>query len=326
MKRLRVSIFENFWACLYRLFGYGNLALPRTVDPGVNENAKPNPPIAKRTELGIVTAFVAPILKSFKNHVFWTKRAVYRFCWCKTRLETITIAGKNAEACPLWDHRNSAGHFFAYWLSDVAEGLADKVRSTGPERTIVSIFQPVKRTTPWEPRDRFDHERAAIIRAVLRMSRLRNQIDPWLPFPQNSCTFSFGKDDRPLPIGALRYLWKKWPAFSGKCPVCGGPGLGYAFGGLLSTGAVTGCCINCATMLCRRIGGLGTIAEELRPLLRSTPFYLISGRFGGTFAGPRAPLVRVLRELGVANLPGEEWTKGRDAAGFEVKILSAKHL
>jgi hypothetical protein len=253
---------------------------------------------------------------------FWTKRGVYRFCWCKKRLETITIAGKNAEACPLWDSSNSEGHYFAYWLPDVAEGLADKARSTGLERKVVSIFEPVKRTTPWEPRDPFDHERAAIIRAVLRMSRLRDQLDPWLPFPQNSCTFAFGKEDRPLPVGGLLYLWEKWPAFTGRCPVCAGTGFGYAFGGLLSTGAVTGCCLRCETTLCRRIGGLGTIARELRPILRLTPYYLKSGCFGGTFEGSRAPLVAALRDLGVADLPSEEWTRGRDTVAVKVRILA----
>lgn len=59
----------------------------------------------------------------------------------------------------------------------------------------------------------------------------RDHLDPWLPFPQINCTFSFGPEGLPLPLGALYYLWQRWPAARGPCPKCGGEGYSYSFGG-----------------------------------------------------------------------------------------------
>lgn len=54
-----------------------------------------------------------------------------------------------------------------------------------------------------------DSERASIIRALLGLGKLSGKLDLWLPFPQNLCCFSFGKDARPIPVGALLILWER---------------------------------------------------------------------------------------------------------------------
>lgn len=178
-----------------------------------------------------------------------------------------------------------------------------------------------KNTDVWESLGRVDRDRAAVIRAVLKISKSGEPLDPWLPFPQNSCGFTFGKEDRPLPVGALLYLWKEWHALTGRCPECNGRVFGYGFVGLMSSGALTGCCIECATTACRRVV-LGIFRGELTPILKSTPFNLKTYRFGGTFEGSRAPLVEALRKFGVTDLPDKDWIRGGDASAFEVRITS----
>ena len=64
-------------------------------------------------------------------------------------------------------------------------------------------------------------EKAAIIRAILGLGELTEKLDPWLPFPQNSCCFFFGKDRLPIPVGALLFLWENSFLFTGECPYCG---------------------------------------------------------------------------------------------------------
>jgi hypothetical protein len=69
-----------------------------------------------------------------------------------------------------------------------------------------------------------------------RRLALGKRLDPWLAFPQTMCCYSFGEKRVPLPIGALRILWKKYPDFKTTCPECGALCYGVAFGGLLVEG------------------------------------------------------------------------------------------
>src|SRR2546430_3384377 len=51
------------------------------------------------------------------------------------------------------------------------------------------------------------------------------------------------------PLAALLLLWERWEYLRGACPACGSVALGVSFGGLLSVGSVTGCCLGCARLV-----------------------------------------------------------------------------
>lgn len=157
----------------------------------------------------------------------------------------------------------------------------------------------------WERKGQMP-ELARVIRACLEHRDELLADDPWLPFPQNTCCFSFGENGLPLPIGAAFLLWDLWPDFTGAC-VCGGTIYGYGFGGFLSMGGVPGVCVKCGTRHFNQLGGLGTVGHLADEHLIGTPYKLKGGRFGGCFNGPRKPLVEKLKALGATDLPGEEW-------------------
>lgn len=146
-----------------------------------------------------------------------------------------------------------------------------------------------------------------VIHATLAYKHSLLALDPWLPFPQNSCCYSFGPEGRPLPIGALFILWERWPAFTGQCPECGAKVYGYGFGGMLSTGGVRAVCVGCTRTLYRSIGGLTVVGSEFRPWLTGTPYTAGSFRFGGCFGGDGRALVDALRHLGASPLPDDAW-------------------
>jgi ribosomal protein S27E len=164
------------------------------------------------------------------------------------------------------------------------------------------------------------HEKAAIIRAILSLGDLSGKLDPWLPFPQNSCCFLFGKDKLPIPVGALVYLWDNCPLFTGKCPKCGGKTYSYAFGGLLSIGDIRGCCVSCGESVSNPIGGLGRLSMELKPVLKETPYYINGLIYGGTYEGKRGPLIKALKKLGIKELPGEEWALETEPSAASMTI------
>lgn len=165
-----------------------------------------------------------------------------------------------------------------------------------------------------------DSERASIIRALLGLGKLSGKLDLWLPFPQNLCCFSFGKDARPIPVGALLILWEKCPLFTGQCPECNSKVFGYAFGGLLNIGGVVGCCIECKREFVRHVGGLGKTGSAITPFLKETPYFIKTARFGDTFKGPREPLLADLRELGIRDIPDEEWALLSDSPSVSFSI------
>jgi hypothetical protein len=75
-------------------------------------------------------------------------------------------------------------------------------------------------------------------------------------------------------VSALILLWERWDYVSGRCPKCRSAVLGVAFGGLLSCGQVTGCCLGCARLVSRFIGGAGLIQSAIHERLRDTPYRL----------------------------------------------------
>jgi hypothetical protein len=165
------------------------------------------------------------------------------------------------------------------------------------------------------------NEKAVLIRAILGLGELTGKLDPWLPFPQNSCCFLFGKDKLPIPVGALLYLWENSSLFTGECPHYGGKTYSYAFGGLLNIGDIRGCCISCDKGVSNSIGGLGVLNQTFRPILQDTPYYINGMIFGGTYEGKRWPLIRALRKLGIKDLPDYKWAMQREpsAASFSVQ-------
>ena len=173
---------------------------------------------------------------------------------------------------------------------------------------------------PWTVGNAQAPELAALIRSVSKFKNELPQLDHWLPFPQNACCYSFGKDRRPLPIGALFLLWEKWPASTGTCPTCNGAVYGYAFGGFLSLGGVCACCAGCEKGLHRSVGGLLTIGKQIEPILKTTSYFLKGALFGGSFEGPRAPLVKALRQLGATDLPKEGWEEGCDPCAVSLTV------
>ena len=175
----------------------------------------------------------------------------------------------------------------------------------------------------WRKNDKWkygNHEKAAIIRAILNLGDLSGKFDLWLPFPQNSCCFLFGKDKLPIPIGALIYLWENCPMFTGQCPYCGGRAYGYAFGGLLNIGGISGCCIDCGESVNNPVGGLGKLNLDMKPILKETPYYINGLVYGGTYEGKRKPLFTALKKLGIKDLPGEKWVLQREPSATSMTI------
>jgi hypothetical protein len=130
---------------------------------------------------------------------------------------------------------------------------------------------------------------------------------PWTPFPQNDCTFSFGPDRRPLPVGALITLWDRWDAMTGDCPECGEAALGVSFGAGLGTGGIRGCCPRCARSTRRTVKGDAHIRGCIPAALRDTPYVVHQGLQARR--GPARPLVTLLRSWGVGDLPSEAWVR-----------------
>ena len=165
---------------------------------------------------------------------------------------------------------------------------------------------------------------AAIIRSTLTFRKELLQLDPWIPFPQNSCCFDFGPHRRPLPIGALFILWDEWPACTGTCEHCQGLAVGCGFGGLFHIGGVSGCCSVCGAGWSRHMDGLPAIGFAVAPYLKPTPYFVSQWWFGGTVGGPRAPLFNALTRLGATDLPDPHWVKGSDTPAVRLTVDAAE--
>ena len=167
-------------------------------------------------------------------------------------------------------------------------------------------------------------ELAAIIRSTLTFRKELLQLDPWIPFPQNSCCFDFGPHRRPLPIGALFILWDEWPTCTGTCEHCQGLAVGCGFGGLFHIGGVSGCCSVCGAGWSRHMDGLPAIGFAVAPYLKPTPYFVSQWWFGGTVGGPRAPLFNALTRLGATDLPDPHWVKGSDTPAVRLTVDAAE--
>jgi hypothetical protein len=155
--------------------------------------------------------------------------------------------------------------------------------------------------TPWESLGYRNFHLARLFDAVFRRRRLLAAWYPWVPVPMSRVGSPYHRGTG-YPAGALVRLWGGWDYLRGRCPACSGPVLGYAFGGALSSGAVTGVCRRCATMVTRFVWGIGTVMRCIRPVLEGTPFGLTGGAADTPDRSPAA-LIAVLQELGETGLP-----------------------
>ena len=138
-------------------------------------------------------------------------------------------------------------------------------------------------------------EHRLVLRRLLECTHAGSPPDLWLAFPQSECCYSFGDEKRPLPIGALFYLWSWDRPFVQDCPACGGLAYAYALGGLLSTGGAALLCPSCGRRWFQQLGGLAKVALILKSSpLEGTPFRVNGMRFGGTIASDGAELCAIL--------------------------------
>ena len=126
---------------------------------------------------------------------------------------------------------------------------------------------------------------ADMLRRLVIARQSGREPDPWLPFPQNACSFSFGVRKAPLPIGALFVLWDCGHPFVQPCPDCGEKAYMVSFGGLLSAGGGKLACTGCAQAWFHFVGGMSRVFALIDATpLRRTQFRATSGLFGGAIA------------------------------------------
>ncbi len=134
-----------------------------------------------------------------------------------------------------------------------------------------------------------------LARLVRLLIEKRDELDRWLPFPQSGCSFAFGDEAKPLPIGALFHLWDKDPRWRRECPQCGGDMRGLSCGGLLNVSWFQMVCVDCNTAFSFSAGrGIGDAGGLLTRTLTSTPFYVSKGQFGGAYRSDGQELQRLL--------------------------------
>ena len=137
---------------------------------------------------------------------------------------------------------------------------------------------------------------AEVLRRLLAAQEAGQIEDPWLPFPQRGCTFSFGPNrDIPLPIGALFLLWSAGPPFVQDCPDCRGQLYMISCGGLLVVGGGSLVCTGCGFDFYQSLGGLGQVSKILdESPIAGTPFRHTGMCFGGAYASDGAQLGALL--------------------------------
>ncbi len=173
----------------------------------------------------------------------------------------------------------------------------------------------------WKQTNNFEQEIGLLINNLVLFKDKLLSLNPWIPFPSNATSFTFGKDNKTLPIGALYHLWSTFEPFTGICQSCSAFGIyGYGFYWCLSSGGISGCCIRCSAQHINMIDGQ-LISKDLTNLLKPTPFYLSRwGFLGSTYKASRRELIEVLKELGVSNLPDENWINKKEKPIREINF------
>ena len=106
-------------------------------------------------------------------------------------------------------------------------------------------------------------ETALVLRSLIEQRDAGVRLDPWLPFPQRGCCYSFGPHKQPVPIGALFLLWSAGSPYVQPCQACGEPAYMISFSGMLSDGGGSLLCPSCSHSCLHRIGGLLRVRELL---------------------------------------------------------------
>ncbi len=173
----------------------------------------------------------------------------------------------------------------------------------------------------WKQTNNIEQEISLLINNLILNKDKLLSINPWIPFPSNDTSFTFGKDNKTFPIGALYHLWSNLEAFTGVCQSCSAFAVyGYGFYWCLSSGGIVGCCIKCSVQHVNMIDG-SLISKDLTNLLKPTPYYLSRwGFLGSTYKASRTELIKVLKELGVSNLPDENWINKLEKSIREIKF------
>lgn len=173
----------------------------------------------------------------------------------------------------------------------------------------------------WKQTKNIEKEISLLInKMILNKSELLS-LNPLIPFPSDATSFTFGKENKTLPIGALYQLWSNFEPFTGVCQNCSAFAIyGYGFYWCLSSGGIVGCCIKCSAQHLNMFDGL-LIRKDLTNLLKHTPYYLSRwGFLGSTFQASKTELIEALKELGVNDLPDENWINKIDKPIREINF------
>jgi hypothetical protein len=133
----------------------------------------------------------------------------------------------------------------------------------------------------------------ALSRLVKALLKHRQELDPWLEFPQSDCCFRFGEARTPLPIGALHRLWETDERWRKRCPFCDSEAYGLRCGGFLSTGWFVFICLECSRSFNVNPGGLGS-ARALLSSLEGSEFKVTGSCLYGAIGSRGEPLLKVL--------------------------------
>jgi len=173
----------------------------------------------------------------------------------------------------------------------------------------------------WKQTNNFEQEIGLLINNLILFKDKLLSLNPWIPFPSNATSFTFGLDNKTLPIGALFLLWDNFEEFRGTCSNCNEKFIyGYGFYWYLSHAAIAGCCVKCNAQFTNRIDGR-VIKNDLTQFLKDTPYYLYKwGFLGSTYKASRRELIEVLKEFGVTNLPDENWINKTEKPIREIKF------
>jgi hypothetical protein len=119
---------------------------------------------------------------------------------------------------------------------------------------------------------------AGLVRAIIER---REELDPWLEFPQTSCSHWFGPQHRPLPIGALYLLWERDECWRKPCPECNGELRGISCAGSIDMLQYEFICLGCERLFTERQPPSFLLGCESLRALEATPFACTGGLLDG---------------------------------------------
>lgn len=151
---------------------------------------------------------------------------------------------------------------------------------------------------PWHAVERRSRARGQLVAAMLAHREPLLEWYPRVPVPSDDVTLY-------TPVAALLLVWEHWNFAHGSCPRCGAPAVAIAFGGLLNTGSVSGCCAGCGQVVNRRGGGFPWVVRCCELATAGTPYRIPFRKFPGGWhlAGEPQALVAALQEVGARELP-----------------------